>query len=117
MNSLEDPGIIRKLYEASEAGVEIDLIVRGVCRLIPGKKRLSENIRVHSIIGKYLEHSRCYYFHHAGEELYYIGSADWMHRNLDASVEVLAPIQDAPVKKYLEFILDLHMSASTHGCI
>ncbi len=117
MNSLEDPGIIRKLYEASEVGVEIDLIVRGVCRLIPGKKGLSENIRVHSIIGKFLEHSRCYYFHHAGEELYYIGSADWMHRNLDARVEVLAPIEDASLKKYLEFILDLYMRDNTHRWI
>jgi polyphosphate kinase len=98
MNSLEDPLIIQKLYEASQAGVEIDLIVRGVCRLIPRKKDLSENIRVHSIIGRFLEHSRCYYFHNRGSHLYYIGSADWMHRNLDARVEVLAPIESLHLK-------------------
>lgn len=109
MNSLEDPLIIEKLYEASEAGVKIDLIVRGVCRLIPQKKGLSKNIRVHSVIGRFLEHSRCYYFHHKGEELYYIGSADWMHRNLDARVEVLAPIEDQGLKTYLQFILNTYL--------
>lgn len=109
MNSLEDPEIIKRLYQASQAGVEIDLIVRGVCRLIPGKKEFSENIRVHSIIGKFLEHSRCYHFHHGGENRYYIGSADWMHRNLDSRVEVLAPIEDSSLKIYLHFILDLYM--------
>lgn len=113
MNSLEDPEIIRKLYKASQTGVEIDLIVRGVCRLIPGKKEMSENIRVHSIIGKFLEHSRCYYFHHAGEDLCYIGSADWMHRNLDSRVEVLVPVEDPSLKEYLEFILDLYMKDNT----
>lgn len=107
MNSLEDPLIIQKLYEASEAGVKIDLIVRGVCRLLPGKKGLSENIRVHTIIGRFLEHSRCYYFHYNGEDRYYIGSADWMHRNLDARVEVLAPIGHPKLKAYLQFVLNL----------
>lgn len=110
MNNLEDPLIIQKLYEASKAGVEIDLIVRSVCRLIPQKKGLSKNIRVHAIIGRFLEHSRCYYFHHGGEERYYIGSADWMHRNLDARVEVLAPIENQQLKKYLQFFLDLYLS-------
>lgn len=109
MNSLEDPRIIEKLYEASDAGVKIDLIVRGVCRLIPGKKDLSENIRVHSVVGRFLEHSRCYYFYHGGEEKYYIGSADWMHRNLDARVETLAPIEDPGLKRYLKFMLDLYL--------
>jgi len=109
MNSLEDPLTIQKLYDASAAGVSIDLIVRGVCRLIPGKKELSENIRVHSIIGRFLEHSRCYYFYDSGRESYWIGSADWMHRNLDARVEVLAPIEDIGLKKYLKFMLELYL--------
>jgi len=109
MNNLEDPLIIQKLYEASEAGVKIDLIVRSVCRLIPQKKGLSENIHVHAIIGRFLEHSRCYYFHADGEEKYFIGSADWMHRNLDARVEVLAPIENQTLKKYLKFFLSLYI--------
>lgn len=110
MNSLEDSLIIQELYEASQAGVEIDLIVRGVCRLIPGKPGLSENIRVHSIIGRFLEHSRCYYFYNSGSEDYFIGSADWMHRNLDARVEALTPIEDPSLKKYLEFHLNLMLN-------
>ncbi|MCC5904871.1 MAG: polyphosphate kinase 1 [Balneolaceae bacterium] len=109
MNSLEDPVIIQKLYDASQAGVEIDLIVRGVCRLIPQKKNLSENIRIHSVIGRFLEHSRCYYFHHQGQHLYFIGSADWMHRNLDARVEVLAPIDHPSLKRYLQYMLNIYL--------
>jgi len=107
MNNLEDPLIIQKLYEASAAGVEIDLIVRSVCRLIPGKKKLSERIRVHAVIGRFLEHSRCYYFHNNGNDIYLIGSADWMHRNLDARVEALAPIESPALKAYLQFVLNL----------
>ncbi len=110
MNSLEDPLVIQKLYEASEAGVEIDLIVRGVCRLIPGKKGLSENIRVSSVIGRFLEHSRIYYFKHGGDDRYFVGSADWMHRNLDARVESLVPIEFSGLKKYLGYILELYLS-------
>ncbi len=109
MNSMEDPLIIQKLYEASQAGVQIDLIVRGVCRLIPGKKDLSENIRVHSVIGRFLEHSRVYYFNHCDEHKYFIGSADWMHRNLDARVEALTPIEAPKLKKYLQFIISVYL--------
>lgn len=109
MNSLEDPLIIQQLYEASQAGVKIDLIVRGVCRLIPGKKGLSENITVHSVIGRFLEHSRIFYFHHGGEHSYFIGSADWMHRNLDARVEAITPILHPELKKYLQFIINLYL--------
>ena len=109
MNSLEDPLIIQELYEASQAGVKIDLIVRGVCRLIPGKKGLSENIKIHSIIGRFLEHSRCYYFYNGGNDLYFIGSADWMHRNLDARVELLTPIEHPQLKNYLKFMLNVYL--------
>lgn len=109
MNSLEDPLIIQKLYEASQAGVSIDMVVRGVCRLIPQKKDLSDNIRVHSVIGRFLEHSRLYYFHNGGNDLYYTGSADWMHRNLDARVEVLTPIEHPLLKKYLQFMLNIYL--------
>ena len=109
MNSLEDPKIIERLYKASQAGVKIDLIVRGVCRLKVGKKGYSENIQVHSVIGRFLEHSRIFYFQHAGQDLYYIGSADWMHRNLDARVEAITPIDNVKLKQYLQFILNVYL--------
>ena len=94
MNALEDPGMIRLLYEASQAGVEIDLIVRGVCSLRPGVRGLSETIRVRSIIGRFLEHRRIYYFGNGGDELVFCGSADLMPRNLNRRVEVLFPVED-----------------------
>tara|TARA_A100001015_G_C14900445_1_gene676194 strand:+ start:51 stop:521 length:471 start_codon:yes stop_codon:yes gene_type:complete len=109
MNSLEDPRIIQKLYEASQAGVEIDLIIRGVCRLIPGKENLSENIRVYSVIGRFLEHSRIFYFHHGGEHIYALGSADWMHRNLDNRVKAVLKIEKPELKKYLQFLLSIYL--------
>ncbi len=94
MNALEDAGMIRLLYEASQAGVKVDLIVRGVCALRPGIPNVSETIQVRSIIGRFLEHSRVYYFHNGGEECTYVGSADLMPRNLNRRVEVLFPIED-----------------------
>jgi polyphosphate kinase len=106
MNQLQDAQIIRKLYEASQAGVSIDLIVRGFCCLRPGVPGLSENIRVISVLGRFLEHSRIFHFHNDGEGEYYIGSADWMVRNLDYRVEAIAPVLDRSLHKPLKEILD-----------
>ncbi|MFO7612277.1 MAG: polyphosphate kinase 1 [Clostridia bacterium] len=107
MNSLSDPDIINLLYEASSAGVEINLIVRGICCLKPGIKKVSSNIKVKSIIGRYLEHSRIYYFHNGEDPLIYIGSADMMTRNLDRRVESLFPIEDGEIKKRILDVIDI----------
>ena len=99
MNSLLEPEVINALYEASQAGVEIDLIVRGVCALRPGVPGLSENIRVRSIIGRFLEHHRIFYFQAGGNELVYLSSADWMERNFFKRIELAFPILDPKLKK------------------
>ena len=99
MNALQDASIIQALYEASRAGVKIDLIVRGACVLRPGVEGLSENIRVRSIVGRFLEHSRIFYFHNEGEEDLYLASADWMNRNLFRRIEVAFPVLDKTLKK------------------
>jgi polyphosphate kinase len=94
MNALIDKSIIQALYRASQAGVEIDLIVRGQCSLVPGLRGISSRIRVRSIIGRFLEHSRIYYFENGGKPEVFLGSADWMPRNLYERVEVIFPLKD-----------------------
>jgi len=105
-NALVSPDIIAALYDASQAGVEIDLIVRGICCLRPGVEGLSERIRVRSIIGRFLEHSRLFHFANDGDEEYYIGSADWMPRNLERRVEVVVPVEDTALHPRLRALLD-----------
>ena len=108
-NALEDADIVRALYEASRAGVRVDLIVRDTCRLRPGVPGISENIRVISVVGRFLEHSRIYYFRNGGDEEYYIGSADLMKRNLEQRVEIVVPVEAPALREELRAILDLHL--------
>ncbi|VWX38015.1 RNA degradosome polyphosphate kinase [Exiguobacterium oxidotolerans] len=110
MNSLTEKEIITKLYQASRAGVRIELIVRGVCCLRPQIKGVSENIRVTSVVDRYLEHSRIFYFHHNGEELIYCSSADWMTRNMRKRIEILFPIIDEDHKEYLKDCLAMTLA-------
>ena len=115
MNALVDPRLIAALYEASQAGVSVDLIVRGICCLRPGVKEISENIRVVSIVGRFLEHSRIFYFHNNGQEEIFMGSADWMPRNLDRRVEAVVPIADPDLLKDLQEILGIMLADNRHA--
>jgi polyphosphate kinase len=115
INSLTDVEIIEKLYDASQAGVSIDLIVRGMCMLRPQVAGLSENIRVVSIVGRFLEHSRVFYFANAGHEEFYVGSADWMRRNLDNRVEVVVPIKDKRICRNLKNALDAYLNDTANA--
>ena len=115
-NRLADLQIVEKLYEVSRAGVEVDLIVRGICILRPGIPGLSENIRVRSVVGRFLEHSRVFWFANGGEDEVYIGSADWMTRNLKNRVEVVAPVTDQEAKRYLrDVLLDAYLTDNTQA--
>jgi polyphosphate kinase len=110
MNALVDEDMIRLLYRASQAGVKIDLIVRGICCLRPGVEGLSDNIRVISVLGRFLEHSRIYYFHNHGREIVLMGSADLMPRNLNQRVEVLFPVEDSQMVHHIrEDVLDVYL--------
>lgn len=117
MNSLCDLGIIAALYEASAAGVQIDLIVRGICSLRVGIPGVSENIRVRSIVGNFLEHSRIFYFYNDGMEEIYMGSADWMPRNLDRRVEITFPVEDECLKKSVMEILHLELEDNVKATV
>src|SRR5258707_6115733 len=110
LNALEDVDIVRALYRASQRGVTIDLIVRDTCRLRPGLDGVSSSIKVVSVLGRFLEHERIYYFHNGGRPEYYIGSADAMQRNLEKRVEGLVPIEDPRLHAELRFILDTELS-------
>ena len=109
MNSLVDPDIIALLYEAAAANVRIELIIRGMCSLYPGREGLSESISVVSIIGQFLEHSRIFWFGNGGSPEVYIGSADWMSRNLDRRVEAVTPVEDPNLRSRLERLLELYL--------
>jgi polyphosphate kinase len=115
MNALQDPKVITALYEASNAGVQIDLIIRGFCSLRPQVQGMSENIKVVSILGRFLEHSRIFYFLNGGAEEFYIGSADWMYRNLEYRVEATTPIEDPSLRDRLREILDTMLADRGHA--
>lgn len=110
MNSVCDKDIIELMYKASKAGVKVELIVRGICCLIPQLEGVSENITVRSIVGTFLEHSRIFYFENGGNPEIYMGSADWMSRNLDRRVEIMFPVEDARLKAEVKHILDVQLA-------
>jgi polyphosphate kinase len=113
MNALVDARCIQALYRASQAGVPIDLNVRGICCLIPGIEGVSETINVVSVVGRFLEHSRVYAFHRGDEHMYYIGSADLMPRNLDARVELLAPVEKRELREELDDTIERCLADDT----
>jgi polyphosphate kinase len=115
MNSLIDPDLIAALYSASQAGVQIDAIVRGICALKPAIEGISDNIRVISIIGRFLEHERVFYFHNNGRPKVFIGSADWRPRNLERRVEAVVPIEDPALAIQMKEILDLYLADNRHA--
>ena len=110
MNSLSHPELIAAIYKASQAGVRIDLNVRGICMLIPGQRGISENVRVVSIIDRYLEHSRIFYFENGGDPEWYLSSADWMPRNLERRVELLFPVLDKQNQKLLDYFFSVYFA-------
>ena len=117
MNALADPDIIRALYRASQAGVKIMLVVRGVCMLVPGVPGLSENIKVISVVGHFLEHSRICYFANGGNEEIYLGSADWMPRNLDRRVELMFPVLQDNLRKIVFETLNAYFRDNSQAWI
>ncbi len=110
LNNLEEKTMIDKLYEASQAGVKIEMIIRGICCLRPGVKGMSDNISIRRIVDRYLEHARAFIFHHAGEDLLFLGSADWMNRNLHSRVEVSFPVRDKRAKEEIQKIIQFQLT-------
>lgn len=117
INNLVDEGLVKKLYEASQAGVKIKLMVRGICSLIPGVKGLSENIEAYSIVDRFLEHARVMVFHNAGDEIFLLGSADWMTRNIDHRIEVLCPVLDKTIQQQLREHLEIQFKGNVKARI
>jgi len=117
LNNLQERDMIAKLYEASEAGVKVQLLVRSICCVAPGLTKQSENITVHRIVDRYLEHARVFVFHNDGEPLYFMGSADWMNRNLHSRIEVVFPIYDQNLQKEIQDILDLQLNDNSKAVI
>ena len=117
MNSLVDPEIIQLLYLASQTGVKINLIIRGICCLYPQKKNLSENIFVKSIIGHFLEHSRIFWFYNNNDSEVFIGSADWMRRNLDRRIEAVTPVEDQNLKSELYHLLQTYINDNYYSWV
>jgi polyphosphate kinase len=115
VNSLIDPEVIEELYRASQAGVQIDLLVRGMCSLRPGVAGISERIRVLSIVDRYLEHARVFYFQNGGEPVYLLASADWMQRNFDRRVEIAFPIIEPALQNRLKEILETQLADNVKG--
>ncbi len=113
INSLVDKKMVQKVYEASQAGVKIKMIIRGICTLIPGIKGISDNVDVISIVDRFLEHSRVFIFCNGNDNQYYIGSADWMPRNLDHRIEVLTPVFDSDIRQELWDIIQIQLADNT----
>ncbi|MEL7161792.1 MAG: polyphosphate kinase 1, partial [Bacteroidota bacterium] len=113
MNSLQDPTMIDLLYVASQAGVKIDLIIRGICCLVPGVKGVSDNIHGISIVDRYLEHARVFYFHHGGEDRLYLSSADFMTRNLSHRIETTFPVYDETIKRKILAFMEVQLGDNT----
>ena len=113
LNSLQDPKIIQRLYKAGNAGVKIKIIVRGICCLIPGVKGMSENIEAISIVDRFLEHARYYFFYNDGQPLLFSGSADWMSRNLSRRIEVIFPIYHEALKQEILDLIDFQLNDNT----
>jgi polyphosphate kinase len=117
MNSLVEPQSIDALYRASRAGVQVDLVVRGICALRPGLPGLSENIRVRSIVGRFLEHSRVFYFENGGDPELFCSSADWMERNFFRRVEIAFPVRDAELRGRILRDLETYLWDNTHAWV